>query len=688
MGIIRGVYRGGKRVVRAGNAVAHGRMPNIGVGVGLAGVGLRVGTKGIRVKVPLARVKVGSSGFRVTVGKPGIAHVSVRPLKPSAGLGVGPLRLNIARHPGIGARVGMVAVGVTTQPLVWARIGATRLAIPGQYQPTMTRWHEEIDKQWRSDYQRRPPSFLADLHHVIREMEATALSMPYLQIPDLSVSRVGYSPPTLRENVLFVWEATKAVVPTLKKWDKLKLLTIISRTRTEATKRKNEEILARIAESDALQQAADMTHRSWRNGDTFVNAIVCNASFEEFGCPANVVSIDEHEIVVLVLLPDLDDIHPEKPAVTPGGAPTVKKKSKRERVDMHASIAQRTALSPAVICARRTFGRQRIRVVGVTRNDHSHSITDLDVVVDTVIERRQLLTGNRPSPSLIDFVPNPRRLSAVLPETVPPNGGEIPALSVDVENQAELTSAAFWIEIAEASGGMSKGSPQNAQPGQKSGSTNIQQSTRPALGPTGSTTQPGQRPVINVNYRKIVDASSVTGPADIVRPQRAVLRARTVEATETRLLKLAETARAATEGGSAVEVRSCLRQLTDETPHVPEGADDEAQLVLEEMFNALIAISSPTDLVALAAATNQAHSSVRERFEPLLTELAGMVRIKDRIITHLKANPGAIQSSLHSELNEDKEKVKTLCWYLDHFDVILRTKKGNSYSLRLEDAEN
>ena len=164
---------------RAGRSVARGRVPSVSIGGSIMGIGGRIGTRGIGLSTPVARVKAGPGGFRIGTGI-GPVGGSIRPLKPSANIYVGPLALHLAKRSGIFLNTDLFSIGFVARPLIRQRIGERSLAIPGRLAEPGERWHERIDDVWRPHYQRRPPSFLAELHDVITGVESDAIRAAFM----------------------------------------------------------------------------------------------------------------------------------------------------------------------------------------------------------------------------------------------------------------------------------------------------------------------------------------------------------------------------------------------------------------------------------------------------------------------------------------------------------------------------
>jgi predicted transcriptional regulator len=108
-------------------------------------------------------------------------------------------------------------------------------------------------------------------------------------------------------------------------------------------------------------------------------------------------------------------------------------------------------------------------------------------------------------------------------------------------------------------------------------------------------------------------------------------------------------------------------------------------LVFLELIDALIVLIDAPLMSDLQIAVSSSNQEVRDRFFPMMSELISMVAVRNSILKHVKKNPNTIQSELAEVLQLDKLEIRRVCWYLDHFDRLVRTKAGSSY--RLEIAE-
>lgn len=674
-GVARTTYRTGRTTYRAGKAVSRGRVPNLGVRVGVAGVGVRVGTRGIKVRTPVARASIGSGGIRLTAGKPGIAHLTVNPIKPSATVGVGPIRLNASRHPGLGAKVGLVGVGVTSEPLLVSYIGGSRFSMPGSYVASDSRWYEEIDEQWRREYQRRPPSFVASLHDVISRVEDEARHQPWLPISSLERPTVGISQLSSEELHQIRKASRSEAFKNFKFWKFWSIGRILQDGSELASQRARTEIEARQTEADLLQSLVDTSFKKWTDGNVFARALVLQATFDAEECPAYVLNVSEDQAVILVIGPDLDDIHPEKPAFTNGGAATVKKKTKAERTSVHTDLVIAAALGAGNILARRLNGNPKIRLLVALRSDTASSMSELPVVADLDCTLSDLAETTGPhcnasrrsrANSLVtsNFLKKPKFLGAYVgSDGVAQN--EEPAFLVDVTSGNDLKEATFWIELHQAIELMEDQG--------KVASDNLQSSA-----------------TFEAQYRETVptlDSSIGLLGEEFDTSRRDELRQSSTELMERRLLEIAKQAELATASGDRAAVRTTISDLTSEIPDVREGADDETELVLLELFDALVVMASDEEIERLNRVIHSAHRSVIGRCSPVLRDIQEHRSIKNQIISLVSEGTDVLQSTIPAKLGRDASVVRRICWYLDHFDFIIRTRKGSSYILTIPETQ-
>jgi hypothetical protein len=682
-------YRATRTTYRAGKSISKGRVPGVSVGVGALGFGVRVGTRGIRIKSPIAGVSLGSSGFRTTVGVPGIAHVSVRPLKPSAVVGIGPLRAHISRHPGVSFRTGLVGVGVTTQPMFWTHIGAYRVAIPGRFSSGGQRWYEEIDNQWKAHYKRRPPSFLAELHDVIEQAEIAPLNDPFRDLPRIQCPQSTADALSQTELTELKKVAFREAFKNFQYWKVHKLLETVRLSQKLYLDGCHEEIMNRQDEANERAKIIKSAFSKWQSGDLAAQSLVIGATLSIIEPSAFLVDLNNQGVTILVIAPELEDIHPEKPAFTPTGQQTVKKKTKSEIQTVHTDLIFATALTAANAVAQSERNIPNIRVVVAVQKSTARNVSDLSVAIDYTGPLSALRSATGSSipkgmrranlfyfqNSLLKTRPT---LGSVLPQFLAQTRTDAPAIAFNVSEIQDISSEGFWLEVAAAIDAIPK-------VGENVAPTSTSAPSTPTAKPRiqNSVSAVGQsKPSAS---RPIIDMSNLEPPRDIQRPLINMKRAVNVEREEKYLMGMVEQANTAVKSANAQHVLQITKSLLERLPTVPVGADDEAELVFLELIDALIVLIDTPLMNDLQIAVSSSNQEIRDRFFPMMSELTVMVAIRNSIMKFVKKNPNTIQSTLAEVLQLDKLEIRRACWYLDHFDCLVRTKAGNSY--RLEVAE-
>lgn len=642
-------YRTGRTTYRAGKSISRGRVPNLGVNVGVGGLGVRVGTKGLSVKTPVARVSAGTSGFRLTAGKPGIAHVTVNPTRPSVTAGAGPLRVNLSKHPGVGLRTGMIGLGVTTKPLVRAQIGGIKFSLPGELVRTSQRWHEQVDQQWRADYQRRPPSFLASLHDLICEVESNQITK------DLT------APNQLRQPHVTATELTNKERKDIKKTctaelheQHSKLAVLLSSKHRKTLKEKvataiTEEQEQLSKEQQQLQHAVDEQFALWSNGDPALEYIVLQASFNTEECPAYVINHSGHSSTIAVIAPDPDDVHPEKPSYTSSGAKTVKKKTKKELQTVYRQMVTSTVLQAINIAVHRLPSLPELSILVIERSASSTSLETFDVIAKVELTRddTEMLSRKNDLAAFEGAVAS--KLENGMIKTAQPlhryignnNDNDIPALLVDTSTPSDLQQAAFWLEAAESLNELTAHSPTTS-------------------------TEPHQPPP-----KEILRAPSATTST----PTRSISDETEAALTAEKLPNHPE-----------------IHRIIDLTPQlIASAAEHEAsdvESLMLALFDALIIIATPDEINNISNAVDQQRPAVNQLLAPTIQRIRTLRDLKQLIVDFIAEQPDIVQSTLPAQLNHDPSDVRRICWYLEHFDLLTRVKKGRSYSLTLKTNPN
>lgn len=474
-------------------------MPGLSIGGSVAGFGLRVGTRGVGLRTPLGGVKVGSSGFRTTVGVPGVAHLSVAPLKPAATLGLGPLRLRAAKHPGIGISTSLVSVGVTTAPLIWTRVGAFRWGVAGKIQRSDSHWYDDLNDQWRPHYKRRPLHISGELHSIIRDVEAAQAARAFTPVdipsPDV-IEPATLSAAARRTDLRSRRRSLRRATPPLA-------LRRRRNTRQQALVDHQSWVAQELARLDIehreAQRLVDEAWQGWRSGDPVTAVLVANAAFAALDAAAVVVEYDGMQATVLVISHAAAEVCPDRPDVTKNGSPTVKKRNKAQLAD---AIAEAMA-GEAVLALRLT--RSALRTVGDVRV----LIVDHKSAASSLAKARVVATFTHRSS---DALPTDRgAMRAFAQQWQAANGTTVRHACPDaflpaVENESVATDLSalgdagkpqFWVDVSVAAAHLRRSGP--AAPHQS-----IAPSVRPAA---------GGRPTLSSNGRPTAPASANPTPA-------------------------------------------------------------------------------------------------------------------------------------------------------------------------------
>jgi len=731
-------------------------MPSVGVGLRVpGGFGVRVGTRGLSIRTPIARQSIGLSGFKTTVGVPGIAHITVNPTRPSLTAGLGPARATLARTPGLSLSTRFVAVGATARPLMWARVGPIRIKVPGQMRTSTGRsWHEEVDEQWQAHYQRRPPSVSAQLCHIIREMESA---------PVAAASRVLIvpAPTAIPRPVLPTANVTAHRKATLKAARNEVGLFARQRRReakaaalTEHARWAQHEQTALDAEHARLTALVSSTVAAWRAGDPASVYVVANAMLGAGGANGAVVSLVDGVATIVVFGPPLEDVHPCKPDVTPGGSATVRKRTKPQRLAVHRFLMGASAVAALNSVRHALPGVKQVDVIVVTMSSSTGSLGDSPVVATFTADYRSLPANENGFFRLIahNALNRPKPLRAVLPDLFAGGDSDF-AVATYCDSLNDLQEPDFWLEASAAAAALTapKFPPPEVTPQQTPAvaqaptSPDTAQSCeaplpapRPrfAMDPTSQLEEaltalsviddattvlahwsevervfstidaigPKQVPSdlvadvlltlarcarlaerTDVLHRVVLLGQQLEMPESVTRSLGSILQRTQVADHESNLRALLARAESAVRDANEDEVMVCWTQLLAGLDQVPEGADDEAEEVVYKLAVSVAVLQRRNDVEHLVSLVPRCHSAVRARFEPVVQDLVAMLDDVHRILTHVRDNPGSVQSKLGTELDIDQVRVRLLLWYLAHFSRVTRSKRGSTYLLTIDD---
>ena len=729
MGLLGGAFRvasyTARTGVRAGRSVASGRVPSLSIGLGLGGFGARIGTRGVSIRTPIASQSIGAHGLTSTIRLPGIASLSVNPIRPAVTAGLGPFRLRAGKNPSIRIGTPLLSLGFSTHPLLTANIGPISLNIPGLLTSPSRPWSEEIDDQWRPHFERRPPSISEQLHQLINNVESAAKT-PISHIAlNFNCPQVPLEPVTRRDRRAAKRSIHKDVMQNIKffhlkrrKEGRLKIRGLLAEW--EAA-----ESTLRVRNQAELQYRVDRAHRDWIAGDIFLSTLVFQAICHALGFPAYVFSVDNSKVRVAVFSPTIDDIHPQGPSWTPSGNPTVKKRTKKERQDIWVEIC----------------GTQ---ITSVGRIGESSYRKPIDMEIFTVLPSRVTNFGDLPTVSKARLPINqvgtasggrafrdgilvrPQKMST-MDKSLKGTDSSIMAIGFSVTSTSDIAAPAFWLqadalrEEVTRSGIQSRPSLKNAPvPDSQESSTintdleDLAEQVRQLSTPEIVVDEDFLEPLVSsfeVLPRNVIDrelaeellielaahaamlvnldlllrieqlAKSFSVNQEIISEIHSYMLSGQIGEFESELTTALAQLRMAVDECRLKNIVECSTRLVAQLPHVPLGADDEAE-DLGWVLVEFLAILGRHDLLAtIVTAVAQSSYAIQTRFQKINNHGSDAFRITHLIISQIKQNPGCVQSQLPEILSLDKSRVRKICWYLAHFGFIDRHQHGQSYRL-------
>lgn len=428
----------------------------MGGSIGLGPARIGVSTRGVRASVAGIGVSAGRGGVRGSVGVPGVGGVSVNPIRPSVRAYAGPFSVAAKPRTGLSARVGtsLVAVGVATKPMMWARVGPMVLAIPGDLTPSSKRWHEEIDDQWRPYAQKRPRSFMASLSELIDATERDEVMLANAEpVAPTRPAVPGARGVATQERDAILAQRVAAARSGVAWYRRRAKREAVEQATADAAAQVERLAAERRREAEEFGSLVLDGFERWEAGDPTARLIVANAALSANGADAFVVGLDGDDATVAVLLPDLEQIHPEKPDLTAGGARTVRKRTRAERAEVHRRIAQAHAVH-AIHCARAVLPDVcEWRFVFAEFDPAAASLADLDVIVDVSLadsDIAQLPSHRLLWDAMVERGSNAgQRLGSVLPEALLARE-DARAVAVGEITPADLGRPGFWFAVAEA----------------------------------------------------------------------------------------------------------------------------------------------------------------------------------------------------------------------------------------------
>jgi hypothetical protein len=585
-------------------------------------------------------------------------------MRPSATVALGPLRFRASRHPGIGISTGLVSLGITTKPLAWIDVLGFRVALPGQLPPRSQPWHEEVDEQWRPYYERRPPGISEQLFDLIQQVEHEGMSIGFSSAPSLvrpSAPLVELLRSEIRKHRKSVRRDARKTVPFRpreKRREALEASEVIHLQWIE------EERVKRDAEREEAQASIDRAFVAWESGDPLACVLVANAVLSVAGLPGFLVSGQPDEFTVVVLAPGIDIVHPFRPSVTPSGNPTVKKRSKTDRGDVHADLVG--AATIGVVRALSTvLPRSSTLSVAVTLPSGSLANAPTVAWFDHQLASRLPSADHEFGSWISDrALKRPCPLVDLLPDAFD-GDTSVPAVAVDVTSQDQLSGVIFWLELDAVL--------LDIRTSPKLPSRSTSQKSRRAVESKPSRLQSAQKE----EDRKYEELERKHEELERVERKAHLEEMRSREHLST----LDSRARVAVEAANLEGIEQVIDELISAIPRLTgEGGYDAASAV-DEVSNGIVG-SGRVDLIdKIRVASKRAPINIRQPIDSSLDRVVADLQIADQVLSHVSNNPGCRQADLAREIAVEAFRVRTVCWYLNHFGRLSREKMGSSYSL-------
>jgi hypothetical protein len=585
-------------------------------------------------------------------------------MRPSATVALGPLRFRASRHPGIGISTGLVSLGITTKPLAWIDVLGFRVALPGQLPPRSQPWHEEVDEQWRPYYERRPPGISEQLFDLIQQVEHEGMSIGFSSAPSLvrpSAPLVELLRSEIRKHRKSVRRDARKTVPFRpreKRREALEASEVIHLQWIE------EERVKRDAEREEAQASIDRAFVAWESGDPLACVLVANAVLSVAGLPGFLVSGQPDEFTVVVLAPGIDIVHPFRPSVTPSGNPTVKKRSKTDRGDVHADLVGAATIG-AVRALSNVVPRSSTLSVAVTLPSDSLANAPTVAWFDHQLASRLPSADHEFGSWISDrALKRPCPLVDLLPDAFD-GDTSVPAVAVDVTSQDQLSGVIFWLELDAVL--------LDIRTSPKLPSRSTSQKSRRAVESKPSRLQSAQKE----EDRKYEELERKHEELERVERKAHLEEMRSREHLST----LDSRARVAVEAANLEGIEQVIDELISAIPRLTgEGGYDAASAV-DEVSNGIVG-SGRVDLIdKIRVASKRAPINIRQPIDSSLDRVVADLQIADQVLSHVSNNPGCRQADLAREIAVEAFRVRTVCWYLNHFGRLSREKMGSSYSL-------
>jgi hypothetical protein len=241
----------------------------------------------------------------------------------------------------------------------------------------------------------------------------------------------------------------------------------------------------------------------------------------------------------------------------------------------------------------------------------------------------------------------------------------VPAVAVDVTSQDQLSGVIFWLELDAVL--------LDIRTSPKLPSRSTSQKSRRAVESKPSRLQSAQKE----EDRKYEELERKHEELERVERKAHLEEMRSREHLST----LDSRARVAVEAANLEGIEQVIDELISAIPRLTgEGGYDAASAV-DEVSNGIVG-SGRVDLIdKIRVASKRAPINIRQPIDSSLDRVVADLQIADQVLSHVSNNPGCRQADLAREIAVEAFRVRTVCWYLNHFGRLSREKMGSSYSL-------
>jgi len=432
------------------------------------------------------------------------------------------------------------------------------------------------------------------------------------------------------------------------------------------TKWIDEEQAKRVAERKEAQASIDRAFAAWESGDPLACVLVANAVLSVSGLPGFLVSGQPDEFTVVVLAPGIDIVHPYRPSVTPSGNATVKKRSKTDRGDVHADLVGAATIG-VVRALSVVLPRSSTLSVAVTLPSDSLAKAPTVAWFDHQLASRLPSADHEFGSWISDrALKRPCPLNDLIPDAFD-GDTSVPAIAVDVTSQDQLSGVIFWLELDAVL--------LDIRTSAKLPSRSISQKSRRTVESKSSRLQSAQKET----DRKYEELDREYEELERVEQEAHLEEMRSREHLST----LGSRARVAVEAADLEGIEQVIDELISAIPRLTGDGSYDAASAVDEVSNGIVG-SGRVDLIdKIRVASKRAPINIRQAIDSSLDRIAADLRIADQVLSHVSNNPGCRQADLAREIAVEAFRVRTVCWYLNHFGRLNREKLGNSYSLSI-----